>query len=205
MNKKRKRFITIIVIIIIVALLLILKPDVSPHEVTQRKTITLYQTKINADKPFLVELALIEDIANGLEKINMTYAKNGEDIYTRVDGLLSVGTLKKDGKFYTIYHDNKTYKLNEDMDYSNDFILFDKSIADMNYSDFESGLAEIMGAQYSYEEIKKDDDIIRFYYNIYDGAFEYLEIKENIFEVVKCTNEVDEKLFEIPDNYAKEE
>lgn len=198
-------------LIIIVGIVLILlggfylKSRYKNENIEGIRTIELFTNVLNKkEKPVFIKFEMEQNVeGRGFENVIMTYAVDGEKVYTNVEASVSVGTIKNGDEFYAVMHNDKLYAKLDKLAYSEDLKIFDEDVAKLDESMFIKGRAEINGIEYDYEEVNKDAHITRYYYNMYDGRFAYLEVDNEIIRIIDYNNKVDKKLFEIPEGYTE--
>jgi len=203
---KRKSLVTFIVILMVVISLIacvLLKKNKDDDNGV--RTLQLFSDELNQNaKPVFIKFEMEEDVTGeGLEKIVMTYAVNGEKTYTNIDATISVGTIKNEDGFFTLMHNDKKYAKLEEAKYSEDLNIFNIDITKIDQSMITKGKKVINGHEYKYEEIKNGEQVIKYYYDMYIEKFAYVETNNELIRILDYNNNVDDALFEIPEDYTE--
>ena len=146
-----------------------------------------------------------------LQKGTITMALNGEDIYMDVKSDEERMTIiYKDKVSYLISHEEKSYIKtegeNENLTKEDALFISEEELEDIKKQEYKTGKEKVEGKEYEYEEFKDDEDITRRYYFEGDNLVYIKTIdkdEEELIKVIELSNNVDEKLFEIPAEYEE--
>ena len=208
MRRKKANKLIIIVVLIIIAIIGILLL-VKKNKPTQ-KLVQIYN-QINKEQPYHFEME-----RNDKNKVIIAQKDNKIMIDQYSENNHST-TIVKDNNTYLILHDREEYYVYEQNNVKQN-ILPDgfKEFIDKT---FETGTEKIKGKKYSYEEysgstmfiiandldLSQDNIKTRFFFDN-DGKLVYIKtMTNNDQELLKVnlTNEVKDKLFEVPSHYAE--
>ena len=199
----------IIVILIIVAFLCIFQGN------NINRVDRIYKKLIKNQK---YTFSMEETNSENKYKIVVSHRENDINIETGYDDKYT-STLIKDGYVYVIMHDDKEYYVMDGEDTDADIII--SGIKDASEKEYEKGKEEINGKTYYYEEYKditsfimlahetEDSNIItRFYFDNNDLVYIkniIIDEEEKQEELLKVSlrYDVDDSLFEIPEDYAE--
>lgn len=214
-SKKVKMILTLVAVIIILTILMFALGS-SPSDLT----INMYK-KINNSQNYTITLKGREDDEYSY---TISIAQRGTDISIDMisksdDEEQHTTTLLEDENVYTIMHNDKEYETMSSKDIEADILI--PEMKDIDEKTYQKGKEKVNGKTYYYEEYKgistflmlidadnEENVKTRFYYdgdklvyikNMIDQDGEKLE------ELIQaeCNYEVNENLFEIPEDYAE--
>lgn len=140
------------------------------------------------------------------QKMNMISATNGTKTYseTKLNGVSSGVSIMENGVLYTIDHTNKmVIKMTTNIPDTNTVAtsIIEESDVDMN--NLKTGTREIEGKMYDTEEMTIEDTSVVMCFDGKDLKYIISSIggDDYIMKIVKTSEEVDDKLFEIPTGY----
>ena len=216
LKSKKVKMILILVAVIIILTILMFALGSSPSDLT----INMYK-KINNSQNYTITLKGREDDEYSY---TISIAQRGTDISIDMisksdDEEQHTTTLLEDENVYTIMHNDKEYETMSSKDIEADILI--PEMKDIDEKTYQKGKEKVNGKTYYYEEYKgistflmlidaDNEEIVktRFYYdgdklvyikNMIDQDGEKLE------ELIQaeCNYEVNENLFEIPEDYAE--
>lgn len=216
LKSKKVKMILILVAVIIILTILMFALGSSPSDLT----INMYK-KINNSQNYTITLKGREDDEYSY---TISIAQRGIDISIDMisksdDEEQHTTTLLEDENVYTIMHNDKEYATMSSKDIEADILI--PEMKDIDEKTYQKGKEKVNGKTYYYEEYKgistflmlidadnEENVKTRFYYdgdklvyikNMIDQDGEKLE------ELIQaeCSYEVNEKLFEIPEDYAE--
>lgn len=216
LKSKKVKMILILVAVIIILTILMFALGSSPSDLT----INMYK-KINNSQNYTIILKGREDDEYSY---TISIAQRGIDISIDMisksdDEEQHTTTLLEDENVYTIMHNDKEYATMSSKDIEADILI--PEMKDIDEKTYQKGKEKVNGKTYYYEEYKgistflmlidadnEENVKTRFYYdgdklvyikNMIDQDGEKLE------ELIQaeCNYEVNEKLFEIPEDYAE--
>lgn len=216
LKSKKVKMILILVAVIIILTILMFALGSSPSDLT----INMYK-KINNSQNYTITLKGREDDEYSY---TISIAQRGTDISIDMisksdDEEQHTTTLLEDENVYTIMHNDKEYATMSSKDIEADILI--PEMKDIDEKTYQKGKEKVNGKTYYYEEYKgistflmlidadnEENVKTRFYYdgdklvyikNMIDQDGEKLE------ELIQaeCSYEVNEKLFEIPEDYAE--
>lgn len=216
LKSKKVKMILILVAVIIILTILMFALGSSPSDLT----INMYK-KINNSQNYTITLKGREDDEYSY---TISIAQRGTDISIDMisksdDEEQHTTTLLEDENVYTIMHNDKEYETMSSKDIEADILI--PEMKDIDEKTYQKGKEKVNGKTYYYEEYKgistflmlidadnEENVKTRFYYdgdklvyikNMIDQDGEKLE------ELIQaeCSYEVNEKLFEIPEDYAE--
>lgn len=216
LKSKKVKMILILVAVIIILTILMFALGSSPSNLT----INMYK-KINNSQNYTITLKGREDDEYSY---TISIAQRGTDISIDMisksdDEEQHTTTLLEDENVYTIMHNDKEYETMSSKDIEADILI--PEMKDIDEKTYQKGKEKVNGKTYYYEEYKgistflmlidadnEENVKTRFYYdgdklvyikNMIDQDGKKLE------ELIQaeCNYEVNEKLFEIPEDYAE--
>lgn len=216
LKSKKVKMILILVAVIIILTILMFALGSSPSDLT----INMYK-KINNSQNYTITLKGREDDEYSY---TISIAQRGIDISIDMisksdDEEQHTTTLLEDENVYTIMHNDKEYETMSSKDIEADILI--PEMKDIDEKTYQKGKEKVNGKTYYYEEYKgistflmlidadnEENVKTRFYYdgdklvyikNMIDQDGEKLE------ELIQaeCNYEVNENLFEIPEDYAE--
>lgn len=216
LKSKKVKMILILVAVIIILTILMFALGSSPSDLT----INMYK-KINNSQNYTITLKGREDDEYSY---TISIAQRGTDISIDMisksdDEEQHTTTLLEDENVYTIMHNDKEYETMSSKDIEADILI--PEMKDIDEKTYQKGKEKVNGKTYYYEEYKgistflmlidadnEENVKTRFYYdgdklvyikNMIDQDGEKLE------ELIQaeCNYEVNENLFEIPEDYAE--
>lgn len=216
LKSKKVKMILILVAVIIILTILMFALGSSPSDLT----INMYK-KINNSQNYTITLKGREDDEYSY---TISIAQRGTDISIDMisksdDEEQHTTTLLEDENVYTIMHNDKEYETMSSKDIEADILI--PEMKDIDEKIYQKGKEKVNGKTYYYEEYKgistflmlidadnEENVKTRFYYdgdklvyikNMIDQDGEKLE------ELIQaeCNYEVNENLFEIPEDYAE--
>lgn len=167
------------------------------------------KTYANLSKTLLSDNYVLTMEENG-GKITIA-VKGGNSCYEMEDDTGKQTIMFKDGISYIIYHADKQYMAvptdGEDLGL-NDFEAFPKEELEKTKTlECTKGKETIEGKEYEYEEFKDEDaGVTDRYYWVGDDLKYFKSTKdseESLTKITKLTSEVDDKLFDIPEDYEE--
>lgn len=208
--KKIKKFQTCIIILIIIILIFLIYKLFNKTPQDTNYLAELYE-QLNNSQIYLFEMEQDEDTKTIMAKKN---EKTIIDQYSK-DGHTT--TIVKDDNTYLVLHNREEYYIYEHNNIEQT-ILTD-GIKEIISGDFTIGKEKIKGKKYSYEEfdgstifmtasaldIDEKDIKTRFYFDDNKNLVYIRTIKGAKQELlkIKIEQDVDDKMFEIPSNYAE--
>ena len=210
MNKK-----TLIITIVIIALILIALLCIF-HKEKSDKVANIYE-KINNSQNFTFSMQLV----NNELKYEVSMAQRGVDVSIDMYSENEHNTtLVLNNEAYFIMHNKEEYYNYGDEQIDADIVLY--GLKNIINSDYVSGREKIDGIEYYFEEYENESTDFIIYANVNEESkvkTRFYFDKDNICYIkniiinnnkqeeelikVKLSFEVDNNLFEIPDNYAE--
>ena len=140
------------------------------------------------------------------QKMNMISATNGNKTYseTKLNGVSSGVSIMENGVMYTIDHSNKMIiKMTTNIPDSNTVAtsIIEESDVDMN--NLKTGTREVEGKTYDTEEMVIEDTSVVMCFDGNDLKYiiSSFDGQDYIMKIIKVSDKVDDKLFEIPTGY----
>ena len=140
------------------------------------------------------------------QKMNMISATNGTRTYseTKMNGVSSGVSIMENGVMYTIDHSSKMIiKMTTNIPDSNTIAtsIIEESDVDMN--NLKTGTREVEGKNYDTEEMVIEDTSVVMCFDGNDLKYIISSFggEDYVMKIVKVSDEIDDKLFEIPTGY----
>ncbi len=135
------------------------------------------------------------------------YFKNGDlllnNSYSFGDGLYSTSSMYKDGVFYSIYHSDKTFRVENDAkDAELDFFDWNAAIIFKGTSDEIIGGVTYLVETFSSSSEFEDYEYIEKYYFL-DGDLKFVSADDEVMVSVEVVDDVSDDVFQIPDDYEE--
>lgn len=216
LKSKKVKIILILVAVISILTILMVALGSSPSDLT----INMYK-KINNSQNYTITLKGREDDEYSY---TISIAQRGTDISIDMisksdDEEQHTTTLLEDENVYTIMHNDKEYETMSSKDIEADILI--PEMKDIDEKNYQKGKEKVNGKTYYYEEYKgistflmlidadnEENVKTRFYYD--EDKLVYIKNMidqdgEKLEELIQaeCKYEVNEKLFEIPEDYAE--
>lgn len=173
------------------------------------KTYNLF-TKVFSGENYIVSLEGETDIGEGIEKITATMAIKGDNLYADVNSTSQhASVICKDNKTYIIMHDEKMYMSMHGKDeevFEEMTLISAEDLKEMENKEYKTGKETIDGTEYEYEEYEDEEDKTTERYYFLGSDLKYIKSidedrKEEIMKVIKISSEVDDNIFNIPEDY----
>ena len=173
------------------------------------KTYNLF-TKVFSGENYIVSLEGETDMGEGIEKMTATMAIKGDNLYADVDSTSQhASIICKDNKTYIIMHDEKMYMIMDGKDeetFEEMTLISTEDLKEMENKEYKTGKETIDGTEYEYEEYENEEDKTTERYYFLGNDLKYIKSidgdrKEEIMRVIKISSEVDDNIFNIPEDY----
>lgn len=132
-------------------------------------------------------------------------ARDDDKYYYEIDGSAQMIVIQKDGYMYTLDPQMLNYNVVESSVEDYAFGVLPNDIVTLRTAGYETGEEKVYGKKYIYEKYTVDNSESTYYFSGDDLVYiKYVSPEKTVFfKFNLMSDEVDESLFEIPDNYLE--
>lgn len=132
-------------------------------------------------------------------------ARDDDKYYYEIDGSAQMIVIQKDGYMYTLDPQMLNYNVVESSVEDYAFGVLPNDIVTLRTAGYETGEEKVYGKKYIYEKYTVDNSESTYYFSGDDLVYiKYVSPEKTVFfKFNLMSDEVDESLFEIPDDYLE--